>query len=795
MEGETYRRAEKTGKDFDALRRDAERLPRRPSPRGPLRSRRTAPDRRRVFDAERPGPGPIRWPPTRRTEAPEDPQERAARVRSRPASRRRPASSTSRASSRSIATAISSWACRAPRCSSTTRRCSPAICATGACGSASACAIHVAPGRHRVVARVLDDRSSMRILETDGRPAPLQGRHGSRRAVRDRSRRASSTIRTRSTRSCAAEGTRRRSTRTSRRTSRTSRACPTWAASSSRRSSKRKTPRPIMLESAATYAHDDPIYPQEVKHRPERELFHGARRQARPKLWYARAWLVLDDAEQTGFVEAVDPLRKLADDFSTQPELLEQLARIYGRLGWRAERMQTLADLASRFPDDVRALRAYERRGLRTARSRTPTRSPRACSSSSPTTRSSSTSPSRATTGRPPSPSSSACRSAAPSARRWPAASPTSSSARAIRARPLEQLAQGAREEPARRDLALPPGRSRLRAGRRDALRKALADALLVGASGEELRAAIDLLEGTTDLEPFRLDGRAVDPRVRGLGEDGQEDGRRQRARPRLLGALGAPRRLERDARARDPEDPSQGAINQEAEQKPPSGLVLRLRVIKANGRILEPEPVAGKPTLTMPNLEVGDYVEIEHVTKTEGDGDRGRRYRGPTWFFREKDKGYWRSEFVVLTPKDKPLEIETRGNVGEPSRPSAAPTSSAAGASTRARRSPKEPDAPSRPSTSRACASAGASRSTTPSPASSISSATRRRSIRACRREALHRRAGRPGDRSRGARAPLYRAVLERVQDGQEKDGRRACSASPARARAPSATWCARSA
>jgi hypothetical protein len=109
----------------------------------------------------------------------------------------------------------------------------------------------------------------------------------------------------------------------------------------------------------------------------------------------------------------------------------------------------------------------------------------------------------------------------------------------------------------------------------------------------------------------------------------------------------------------------SQEAIGNEAETQQPTGLVLRMRVIKKDGAILEPDVVAGKPTLTMPHLEVGDYIEVEHITPTPGDGQKGRRYRSPHWFFREADKGYWRSAFVVVVPKEKKLEIETHGQVG----------------------------------------------------------------------------------------------------------------------------------
>jgi len=63
----------------------------------------------------------------------------------------------------------------------------------------------------------------------------------------------------------------------------------------------------------------------------------------------------------------------------------------------------------------------------------------------------------------------------------------------------------------------------------------------------------------------------------------------------------------------------------------------------------------------------VGDYLEIEHITNQAPERFKGRTYRGPHWFFREADKGYWRSEFVTITPKDRPLEIETLGSVPAP--------------------------------------------------------------------------------------------------------------------------------
>jgi hypothetical protein len=57
----------------------------------------------------------------------------------------------------------------------------------------------------------------------------------------------------------------------------------------------------------------------------------------------------------------------------------------------------------------------------------------------------------------------------------------------------------------------------------------------------------------------------------------------------------------------------------------------------------------------------------MEHITAFPSEGAKGKRYRGPHWFFREADKGYWRSEFVVMAPKDRPVEIETVGKVPAP--------------------------------------------------------------------------------------------------------------------------------
>jgi hypothetical protein len=189
---------------------------------------------------------------------------------------------------------------------------------------------------------------------------------------------------------------------------------------------------------------------------------------------------------------------------------------------------------------------------------------------------------------------------------------------------------------------------------------------------------------------------------------------------------------------------------------------------------VLEPEPVSGKPTLTLPNLEVGDYVEIEHVTTTEGDGDHGRRYRGPTWLFREEDKGYWRSEFVVLSPKDKPLEVESRGAVPKPIMKTGATYVERRWRVDESPPLPKEPEsvgpAEYLPSVHIGW---GVSLRETVLRLSDLVSDETPIDPRLLRLAQTFVKGVRDGDRDERARR-VYRAVLERVQDGQEKDGRR---------------------
>jgi tetratricopeptide (TPR) repeat protein len=423
---------------------------------------------------------------------------------------------------------------------------------------------------------------------------------------------------------------------------------------------------PLALEMASAFVAGDPALPEDAR-APRARALRGRALASDGLLWRARLMAIVDDAEQHGPAQAVDALRVLAEQMRGEPEILEHLALLYGRLGWHGDRMQALADLAQRFPDDVGALHVY----LEALDEDGPaTEADKVAAHIKKLDPDAEVDLDRAL-------ASHDYRAAIAELERLKERRPDR---KELATRIADVLARSgdpsAGADVLEKALAKHPRDAKARfrladlayaKGDRSALRRALAAALQAGAASDELRAAIDLVEGATDLEPYRKDGRAIIREFQAWEKAGHHmDG--TAARVLDYSAIwvhddGSSEMLEHEVQKMQ----SQEAINAESETEPPTGLVLRLRVIKPDGRVLEPEPVAGKPTLTLPHLEVGDFIELEHVTPQAGDGAQGREYRGPLWFFREADKGYWRSEFVVVSPANRQLQIEARGNVPPP--------------------------------------------------------------------------------------------------------------------------------
>jgi tetratricopeptide (TPR) repeat protein len=632
-------------------------------------------------------------------------------------------------------------------------------------------AVRVGAGRHRVLARVLNDAGSVRVLELDGTPAKVTfdveaGRPYTLTQAQVlpspnllepfvRERRASSPL------------------------------VAILAAYAAHVESMDDVASvlvepyigpdaaPVALMSAALYTRNDPALPPETRKLNEKSMHQRAAAKD-DLLWYSKAWLLLDQAEQKGAVDIVEPFRKLAEQFPDEPEVLEQLARIYGRLGWRGERMEAITSLAKRFPDNLGVLRTYMAaldedgpvveadkvaKRIRQLDADAEVDLDRALARED-------------------------WKSAVAELQRIAKRRPDRKDIAGRIADVLErsgdpsaaakQLDQALAKNPEDSGLRLRLADRAFAKGDTSALRQALAAALGAGGKGTELREAIDLLEGATHLEPYRIDGRKV---IREF-EAWEKTGKRMEgtaARVLDYSALwvhpdGSSEMLEHEIMRIQ----SQEVITKEAEQQPPTGLVLRLRVIKPDGKILEPEQVAGKPTLTMPHLQVGDYIEIEHITPSSGETKRGLRYHGPTWFFREADKGYWRSEFVTLTPKDRPVEVETRGNVPAPKVKELGTFVERRWRVDESPPAPEEPDAPE-PREFLPSVRLGWGVSIEESIARLVDVAEDETPLDPrLHAKALEIVGGIPAARSEERARKVYQWLGENVQDGQESDGRR---------------------
>lgn len=416
------------------------------------------------------------------------------------------------------------------------------------------------------------------------------------------------------------------------------------------------------LASLASFADGDPAYARAEAADRVRALYEAALTRD-PALWRAELGAILGQTSSGSLAAAVPPLRELTRRFAEAPAVWSALGVVLGRLGWVPEQRHVLLQMVERFPDAgalVSALPVYEQRGELDLSARARERILELDAGSHVVLE----------------------RELA--RRNYPAA--------------LRELERLARREPERRAefelrrqeilvaagdgealieklesaVAAAPqsGSARLAladarraAGDSQALHAALAAATEAGAATGPLARAIDAVEARSDFSPFRLDGRQA------IQDYERADRHLSASAARVLDYAavwvhsdGSSRMLEHEiVRIQSAE-----AISKFAEQPKPAGLVLQMRVIKRDGRSFEPEEVDGKPTVTFPHLEVGDYVETEHVQGFPA-SDHGQYYPGLRWFFREDDVAYSRSEFVLIAPTHRPLDIEITGSVPEP--------------------------------------------------------------------------------------------------------------------------------
>jgi tetratricopeptide (TPR) repeat protein len=418
-----------------------------------------------------------------------------------------------------------------------------------------------------------------------------------------------------------------------------------------------------VLAMSAMFAEADPIFSDSQHKDLSRELEERA--VARDKrLWHPRLLLALNEAERDGNTGAARAVKKLVDEFPEVPAVLSELTRLYSELGWKVEYSKTALELSQRFPDDPAALEAavdvLDAQGktkeadalVERIQNIDPDREIRLQRALNRQDYELALKELKSIGERRPQRKDIAERIADVMVRSG------------NRSESWNQLEAAIKNDPKSEKARLDLGDAGYASGKHDALVRALLDAITSGSPSAKLEEAIDLVEGVSELEPYRRDARTIIKEYERSGE--QLAGTAARVLDYAavwVHADGSSRMLEHEIIKVQ----SAEAISDLAEQPVQNGIMLHMRVIKQDGTILEPEFVEGKQTLTMPHLEAGDYIETERIESQPGDGQRGARYLGPRWFFREENIAYARSEFMIISPKSKPLEVETRNDVPKP--------------------------------------------------------------------------------------------------------------------------------
>ena len=423
-----------------------------------------------------------------------------------------------------------------------------------------------------------------------------------------------------------------------------------------------KATGPVLVASA-TFADKDPLFDRTQVKDLVRELHQRAVKKD-PEAWQAALSLALWKAERAGPADAVTAVRGLVDEFPQVPGVLLALSRLYGELGWSAEYANTAKQLAVRFPEDVEALTlalsVYDAQGDRAKADDLVARIMKLDPDSEV----------RLSRALEREDYKTALTELKRLGERRPERKDIAERVFDVMVRAgnasesWKKLEAAIDKEPKSGPARLALADARYAGGQKDALRKALVDAVAHGAGTSGLEDALDLVDGMTQLEPYRLDALQIIKDYEKKGEHLPGTAARVLDYAAIwVHADGSSRMLEHEVvRIQSPE-----AISKLAEQVKPDGLVLHMRVIKKDGHVLEPELVPGKPSVTFPHLEVGDYIETEHIITKASESEGGRQYLSPHWFFREENVAYARSEFVVITPEDKQLVIETRGQVPPP--------------------------------------------------------------------------------------------------------------------------------
>ncbi|HEX3903307.1 MAG TPA: tetratricopeptide repeat protein [Polyangia bacterium] len=196
-------------------------------------------------------------------------------------------------------------------------------------------------------------------------------------------------------------------------------------------------------------------------------------------------------------------------------------------------------------------------------------------------------------------------------------------------------------------------------AGQAEAARRTIAVALAARPDVSEVRRSARVLGVPLPLDRFRVDGRAA---VRAFQTAGGHYAAPavmvlDRAVTRVF-ASGATMTLTHEIVRVDSKD----AIDRWGEIQIPEGAeILTLRTHKPDGTTREPEEIAGKETISAPDLAIGDYLEWELLETHAPSEAFAPGFLAERFFFQSFDAPIARSELVLVTPAGLPIAVDAR--------------------------------------------------------------------------------------------------------------------------------------
>jgi len=112
----------------------------------------------------------------------------------------------------------------------------------------------------------------------------------------------------------------------------------------------------------------------------------------------------------------------------------------------------------------------------------------------------------------------------------------------------------------------------------------------------------------------------------------------------------------------------SKEGLERASEVSVPSGAdVLALRTRKADGTIREAQEIAGKETVSVPDVAVGDFVEWETLEYKQPAEAFAPGFLGERFYFQAFEAPLHRSEYLLVAPAAMPVDQDRRAGAPEP--------------------------------------------------------------------------------------------------------------------------------